>query len=263
MRFIAVFIDWENIEKTIKEEFGSILNYEQFISIIKNESKKIGEIVGIFAYGDFDKGEAGIQTKLINLGVQPKHVVTKTPFEYLKGSTDIELSLDILDNMYSYPHITDFLFISGDGDLKHVARRLKINGKYIHLMGFESRTSKNMIEFSNTFIDLNDYPLIMRKITKTEKERIAMTLYKDEHVKVVLQHLNYLETVKEFVGLNYLRKKLIEKNPETLISDALTKCIDFELIDTYQVENPNDIKNPTTACRLNRANSMVKELIEL
>ena len=32
--FVYAFIDWENIEKTAKQDYGSILNYEEFNTII-------------------------------------------------------------------------------------------------------------------------------------------------------------------------------------------------------------------------------------
>jgi uncharacterized LabA/DUF88 family protein len=68
------------------------------------------------------------------LGIEPRHVVTKTAHEYLKSSTYIELSLDILETMCDYLHITDFLIISGDGDLRYVIRRLQLHGKNIRAM---------------------------------------------------------------------------------------------------------------------------------
>jgi len=33
--FIFVFIDWENIEKTAKQEYGSILNFNEFVKVIR------------------------------------------------------------------------------------------------------------------------------------------------------------------------------------------------------------------------------------
>jgi len=263
MKFVAVFIDWENIEKTVKQSYGSILIYDEFVHVIRKIGMKHGELIGIFAYGDFDKGEAGLQTKLMQLGIQPRHVVTKTPHEYLKGSTDIELSLDILEMMYNYPHITDFLFISGDGDLMHVIRRLKMNGKTIHLMGFKDRTNKILLDMVNSFDSLDNFPDIMRKVTKAEKERKMLTFLTDNMIKEVVNHLDLWERTlnKDFIGLNYFRNKLIDRFPETEISDALTNCIDYELILTYLVENPNDPKNPTTACRLNRKNHVVQQLL--
>jgi len=252
--FVAVFIDWENIEKTVQNEYGSILDFETFILVVRDKAMAFGDISGIFAYGDFDRGNAGLQTKLIQLGVQPKHVVTKTAHEYLKGSTDIELSLDILETMYMYNHITNFILVSGDGDLLHAARRLKLNGKSIHFMGFKKRTNKNLLDFSTTFINLEEFPEVMRKITQNERDKLRTAALNNDMVRTVLEKLDYEERYsdKPFIGLNLFRRKLIDKYPEVTASEALTKCLEADLIKTYQVDNPKDANNPTTACMLNR-----------
>jgi uncharacterized LabA/DUF88 family protein len=264
--FVSVFIDWENIEKTVKQEHGSILDFEKFVQVIRNSATVNGaRLVGIQAYGDFDKGTAGLMSKLVNLGVDPKHVVTKTANEYLKGSTDIELSLDILETRYSYPHITDFMFVSGDGDLRHVIKRLQKQGKNLKLMGFEKNTSQFIIDSMNEFILLDDYPEIMRKVTQTEKERKLSTLRENKYVQIIIEQMEKMERngEKDFIGLNYFRTRLLDHFPDnsTQVSDALTDSLDYGIITTYQVPNPHDPKHPTRACKLNRNNSVVKYVL--
>ncbi|MFZ5641003.1 MAG: NYN domain-containing protein [Bacillota bacterium] len=263
--FTAVFIDWENIEKTAKQNFGSIFAYDKFVEVIKKVAGNNGHLIcGIFAYGDFDKGEAGLQTRLIQLGIEPKHVVTKTAHEYLKGSTDIELSLDILTVMYEYPHIDDYLFISGDGDLRHVIRRLQMRGKTLRLMGFRDHTNRYLTELVNDIIFLDDYPEIMRKVTKTEKEKKMLSFLADEFVKRVVLQLHWAEKnlEKQFIGLNYFRNRLLVRYPKTEISEALTNALDYNLITTYHVDNPDDPLHPTKACRLNRENIVVQQILD-
>lgn len=263
--YTAAFIDFENIEKSVKQNFGSVLDYDNFVDVIREVAHGKGSrVVHIAAYGDFDKGEAGLQTRLMHLGVQPKHVVTKTAHEYLKGSTDIELSLDILETMYTYPHITDFMFISGDGDLRHVTRRLQLNGKNVQLIGFKEHTSNLLIQMVNEYISLDQFPRAMRKVTKTEKEKKMLSLAADEYVHKVIFHLDLCERTltKKFIGLNYFRRRLIERFPVTNISDALTDSLENDLIHTYQVENPEDPYHPTTACILNRENPVVRQILD-
>lgn len=266
--FVCVFIDWENIEKTAKQEFGSIFNYEEFVQVIREVATSNGaRLVGIQAYGDFDKGTAGLMSTLINLGIEPRHVVTKTAQEYLKGSTDIEMSLDILETMYNYPYITDFLFVSGDSDLRHVIKRLQKQGKNLRLMGFKNYTSKFIIDMMNEFVLLDKYPNILRKVTQTEKEQQALSLLSNEYIHIIIEHVDRLENMsdKDFIGLNYLRKRLIDhfNDSVTQISDALTHCIDYEILEIYQVPNPNDPKFPTRACKLNRDNQAVRYVLNL
>lgn len=264
--FVCVFIDWENIEKTVKQEFGSVLNFGKFVHVIREKTTANGSrLVGILAYGDFDKGTAGYVSTLVNLGIEPRHVVTKTANEYLKGSTDIELSLDILETMYNYPHITDFMFVSGDGDLRHVIKRLRKQGKNLRLMGFKDHTSQFIIDSVNEFVALDHFPEIMRKVTQTEKEQKALSLLTNKFIEIVIRQVYDLEESndREFIGLNYLRKRLIDHYQEdtTHISDALTDCIDYDILNIYKVTNPNDPKHPTRACKLNRDHKVVNLIL--
>lgn len=264
--FVSVFIDWENIEKTAKQEFGSILDYDVFVKAIKDTATSNGgRLVGIQAFGDFDKGTAGLMTRLVNLGIEPRHVVTKTAQEYLKGSTDIELSLDILETMYNYNHITDFIFVSGDSDLRYVIKRLKKQGKNLRLIGFKNFSSTYLKELVDEFIPLDDFPNIMRKVTKSDKDRNSISLLANENVRIIIEQMNRYEkdTTIDFIGVNYFRKKMTDyyHNNSTDISDALTLCLDNEIVISYQVDNPHDKKHPTTAIKLNRENQAVQYIL--
>lgn len=264
--YVCVFIDWENIEKSAKQNFGSILCYEEFNKVIRDIASKNGaRLVGIHAYGDFDKGIAGVMSKLTNLGIEPKHVVTKTAQDYLKGSTDIELSLDILDTMHNYPHINEYLFISGDSDLRHVMKRLKKQGKYLRLAGFKENTSQFIINMANEFISLSDYKNILKKVTKSEKEQLALSLISNKFIKIIVEQLKILENRNlEFIGLNYFRRRLTDYYADDAIqiSESLTDCIDYELLTTYQVPNSKDPLHPTTACSLNRDNKVIEYFLK-
>jgi len=264
--FTFIFIDWENIEKSAKQNFNSILNYDAFNKVLREVAVQKGSsVAGIKAFGDFDKGISGLQTKLVTLGIEPVHVVTKTSHEYLKGSADIVQSLDIIKVMYNYPHITDYLLVSGDGDLRHVIKELKLNGKSIRIMGFVDNTSQFIIDMSENFIPLDNYPMILRKIGKTEKEQMLQRLIASKTISIVVERLNREENSdKGFIGLNYFRKRLIDSyaSQATDFSDAITDCIEAGVFDIYEVENPNDPKHPTRACKLNRDNQVVKYFLQ-
>jgi len=263
--FTYVFIDWENAEKTAKQNFGSVINYEEFNIVVRDIAQHNGSsLVGIKAFGDFDKGNAGLMSRLVNLGIEPHHVVTKTAREYLKGSVDIAMSIEILKTMYTYPHISRFVFVSGDGDLRYVMRELKINGKLVDLLGFEKHTNKFIINMSNSFFSLDIYPKILRKVSKSEKEKMIQSIMYDDGVRIVITKLHRLEQgSKSFIGLNYLRSKLSSSYEERVVelSDSITKCIDCDVLETYKVNNPKDPSHPTKACKLNKDNIVVQRVL--
>lgn len=264
--YLYVFIDWENIEKTAKKDYGSVINYDVFNSVIKEIAiKKNLNLVDIKAYGDFDKGIPGLLTRLEMLGIKPVHVVTKTAHEYLKGSTDIVLSLDILETMYAHPHITDYLFISGDSDLRYVISKLKIKGKTIHILGFSGHTSQFIIDMSSDFIPLEDFPDVLRKVSASEHEQLVIKLMANEAAHILIESLARDEENMPWVGLNNFRTKLVDKYParSTEFSDALTDCIEVGAIIIGEVDNPKNPKHPTRTCRVNRDNQAVKFFLKL
>lgn len=263
--FTYVCIDFENIEKTAKEDYGANIDYEEFIKVIREiaETKKL-KIVGISAFADFDKGEAGKMTKLVRQGVDPRHVVTKTPHEYLKGSTDIELSLDLMETMFTFPHITDYLLVGGDGDGRYIVKRLRKHGKNVQLAAFKNNTNSILVEMVDEFYDLLQYPQLMKKVTQGDRERLMWSLLSNDSVHRVIAQLSHMESNnnREFIGLNFFRNKLRDKYPEAEISEALTDCLDLGLIERYQVPNPVDQNNPTSACKLNRTNPVVLQILK-
>lgn len=264
--YTCVFVDWENIEKTSKQNFGSVIDYKEFVKVMRDTATRNGnKLVGIYAYGDFDKGETGIMSKLVNLGVEPKHIVTKSAHEYLRGSVDIEMALEALDIMWSYPHITDFLFISGDGDLRHILKRLEKHGKSTELMGFTEHTNRMICDMVDVFHPLDNHIHILRKLTQSELEKRLEQAGMNKNIQIIIEQLHRLESnpTKEFVGLNYFRKRLLDhyRDNMTAISEALTDAIDLKIILTHTIENPNDRFHPTRACKLNRDLDIVQRCL--
>jgi uncharacterized LabA/DUF88 family protein len=258
------FVDLENLERTAMQEYGSTLNYEALArAIVESEEKAGRRIAAIYAYGDFDRGQTGLQTALALLDIQARHIVTKTAHEYISGSVDVELSLDILQTLYEQPQITDFLLLSGDGDFYYAARRLRMKGKRVQLMGFGARTSARLRAFADRFTDIEQAEGLLRKVTETEQERRARELLSNRSFIETVLHLDYCERElnKDFIGLNYFRKRLIDRMPAADASDALTYAIELGLIETYQVPNPDDPAHPTSACRLARGHKTVQQIL--
>lgn len=262
--FVGCFIDWENIEKTASKNLGAVLNYTEFVASIRMVAEREGgKLASISAYGDFDKGIAGIMTKLTLLGVEPKHIVTKNSHEYMKGSVDIEISLDILETMYAYPHISDYLIVSGDSDLRYVIRRLTKQGKKVTMMGFENNTSQFLINNVHHFERIEDYPASYRKVSKTDLEARLDVLKINKLTGPVLNILDRLESDKPFVAFNFFRTRCMDRFPNdaTTVSEVITEAKELGLLLVSQIANPNAPSNPTTIVKLDRTNDFVSKVL--
>lgn len=259
-RHIAVFIDWENIETIIKRNYKTDLLYKDFAEVLRkiNQEKNI---VAMYAYGNFDRGDFSLQTKLSRIGIEPKHVVTKSSYGVMQGAVDIELSLDMQQCLYENPHITDCMVVSGDGDIIHVLKRLRLKGKFLHVASFLDKTSNRLISMVDTFTDLTTYKQEFLKDTMSELDKKRAAALNNEWVQNVIKELTKYtkRTSMSFVGLNYFRNKLLDKYHynNDLISEALSEAIELGIIETYTVPNPLRQSIPTTACKLHVENSLV------
>lgn len=96
--------------------------------------------------------------------------------------------------MYNYPHVTDYLFISGDQDLRYVIKRLRKQGKNIRLMSFKDNTSSFLLDMVDKYTFLDAYPEIMRKVTQAEKEQMALPLISNEYVNIIVNEVDKQES---------------------------------------------------------------------
>jgi uncharacterized LabA/DUF88 family protein len=257
------FIDFENIVKEAEQTYNSMVDFEKFKEAIELEyhNHKLKNC-GIYAYSDFDTAIEGVQTKLYRLGIQARHVVTKaSDREKRVNATDIELSLDIQSHIYENPLINHYIFLSGDGDLLHVMQRLRLKGKTIHLIAFE-KVSQHIQSFADYTTIYDENAPFLNKITNRQKEKWAKELIANKDVGILLYHLNKLEKEKEFVGFSYFHRVITSKFDKTTMDEALTNAKKANLIISKSVQNPNDLKNPTSAIQINKDNPVALEILK-
>jgi uncharacterized LabA/DUF88 family protein len=255
------FIDFENIVKEAEQTYDSILDFDKFVEEINSIHDQYHlKNCGMFAYGDFDEGEYGVQTRLYRLGIQAKHVVTKEPERYRANASDIELSLDVLSFVYENPLINHYLFISGDGDLIHVIQRLRLKGKTVHLMASE-RVNLRLKSIADSVTIYDKKAPFLHPITKEDQEKWAKALIDDRDVGLILYHLNKLQQQKEFVAFSYFHRVISNKFDRRKMDEALTKARKCGLITSSYRENPNDPKNPTSVIEVNKESKTALEIL--
>lgn len=255
------FIDFENIVKEAEQTYGSTIDFEEFANAIQKEHEKHKiKNCGVFAYSDFDTSEEGVQTKLFRLGIQAKHVVTKTNKEKRANASDIELSLDIQSFIYENPLINHYIIISADGDMLHVMQRLRLKGKTIHLIAFE-RVNKHLREIADYITLYDKNAPFLNKITNSQKERLARRLLNNKDIELLLYRLDQLESEKDFVAFSFFHKVITDKFNKERMDEALTQAKKAELIVSKKKENPHDPMNPTSTIEINQSNPIAKEIL--
>ena len=62
-----------------------------------------------------------------------------------------------------------------------------------------------------------------------------------------------------FLGVKFVMKRIFIDDP--VAQEGIQFCIDDGVLELYEVTNPNNVGFPTTAIRLNRKHSLVKQIL--
>ncbi len=250
---VALFIDYENVYWSLKNNYTLVFQPGCLIDLIKQEAQKEGQVVLALAYADFDQPEfKGLQTDLQRRSVEPRHVFSKTfPEGVRKNAADIELSLDALELMYTRDDIDTYVLVCGDRDLIQLIRKLHTRNKRVSVIGVSRTTSSDLVMFCDTFTDIESLLGInpSRILSLREAEMIAL-----------IQRLAVLQSGNlPFVGLKMLINRLLTGfgDPQALINQAISE----EILVTYSVPNPYKPEFPTTAVKLNPEHELVQKVL--
>ncbi len=249
---IALFIDYENVHWSMKNNYSVVPQPGRLIDLIKQETQKEGQVVLMMAYADFDQHEfKGLQTELQRRSVEPRHVFSKaSPEGIRKNAADIELSLDALELMYTRDDIDTYVLVCGDRDMIQLIRKLHTRNKRVHVIGVSRTTSNDLMMFADDFTQIEGMLGIspVRAVAVEHTPRLELGM--------LIQRLDTLEKGNlPFVGLKMLINKLLTGmgDPQALINQSIGE----EIIVTYSVPNPYKPEFPTTACKLNREHPLV------
>lgn len=255
---VALFVDYENVYWSLKNNYTLIIQPGRLIDLIKQEAQREGQVVLASAYADFDQPEfKGLQTDLQRRSVEPRHVFSKSfPEGIRKNAADIELSLDALELMYTRDDIDTYVLVCGDRDLIQLIRKLHTRNKRVSVIGVGRTTSNDLIMFADAFTDIETLlgispnRRLLRPSDQSEGEMIAL-----------IQRLDALQSGNlPFVGLKMLINRLLAGigDPQSLINHAISE----EIIAIYPVPNPHKPEFPTTAVKLNPEHELVHRVLE-
>lgn len=143
---VAVFIDYDNIERSVMETFGKTVDVDWHR--IFNYASQVGRVVVRRAYADWAEASSR-QRQLLSLGVELIHVNSKRG----KNAADIRIVLDTMELLYnksdSFTHV---LLASGDGDFTELVHRLRAQGKTVIGLGISGTTAEYLVNACDKFV---------------------------------------------------------------------------------------------------------------
>ena len=178
-RKLALFIDFENIARGVKEA-----QYKQFeIKLVLERLLEKGKIIVRRAYADwnrFTEYKRPFHEWAIELIDVPQSRYSG------KNSADIRMVVDALDLAYGKTHIDSFALVSGDSDFSPLVSKLRENDRYVIGLGVKSSSSDLLVANCDEFIFYEDLvrtvpsPSTTREFKDaSERQREAFTLVLD------------------------------------------------------------------------------------
>jgi uncharacterized protein (TIGR00288 family) len=174
---IAIFIDAENVTNWLKKGGAELL---------LEELSAIGQTVVRRAYGIWTN-LLPFQTGLNRLGFELIH-----SFHPVKGknSTDIQMTVDIMEYVWRVENINWFVLATGDSDFSPLFRRLREMGKEVIGVGPRSALSESVKSSCTRFIYTNSVIPVKEETEKNEKIQAAF----DDAAELVEKVLNSVES---------------------------------------------------------------------
>jgi uncharacterized LabA/DUF88 family protein len=144
----AFFIDFENVYYFLKNSPGTtredvsdlvvklIQRVRQYVTDTYQETA-----IGLDAYADFERIEENAQSALYLRGIETHNVLGTEH----KNAADMKLCIDVMDTLYTRPHIESFILVAGDRDYIPVIRQLKKHGRTVRVVGFRESVSGDLL----------------------------------------------------------------------------------------------------------------------
>ncbi len=170
---IAVYWDFDNIHISVKnlDKKMAKKRFRQEPNVI--DVKAIMEFIA--SYGDISIHQAyadwtnfsNYKEDFLNYSVDLIQLYPRG--SHSKNGADIRMSLDILEHLNTFPHLSHFCILGGDSDYIGVAQKIRQHGKYIIGIGLETTTNDYFVKGCNEF---KFYKTIIAKSASRNSEKV-------------------------------------------------------------------------------------------
>lgn len=148
---VAIYVDYDNLFKRMKEFGAHPIDDVNFFMSLKQKFNEINyNILKFTAFADFTDKDLTIkeQTKIHSYGIEVFHCNTNN-----KNTTDSELIIKVMKDLYSNSNIDIFVIVTNDRDFVPLIRAIKERDK----LTFTLTTKTKVNPVVNIFSDYHQY----------------------------------------------------------------------------------------------------------
>lgn len=200
---IAVFLDYENLAISARQDLGVKFDYTAIADAIASR----GRVVVRKAYADwtlFEEDRKALTRHHIELIEIPQRMGFGR-----KNAADIKLAVDAVELALSRDYIDTFVLGTGDSDFSPVVHKLRELDKIVIGVGVEKTTSNLLPPACDEFLF---YERLGGLETRTEEDRHPRTL--DSLEKLVLRTLAEMERTGDGSPLaSHVKRTIVRKDP--------------------------------------------------
>lgn len=167
-QFVAIYLDFENLAISAEQTYPSKekpLTLSPLVDFAANNRN----ICIKKAYSDWSRPLlAQYQNELNEYGFEMIHL----PGTSLQGKNgaDLRMTIDILEDMQTFPIITTFLLGSGDTDFIPLVRRILARGKKVIIVGFDNSVGNLVKNNCTEFKSMNELIGEVEESDESDKE---------------------------------------------------------------------------------------------
>lgn len=151
---VAVFIDYENVYRTLLENHTNVLHeafFEKLRKWCENKQRRIVKIAVYCNFDNFDLHESYHQTVLQNYGVETVHTSNQG-----KNYADLQITIDVLTSIYSNNNIDEFFIMSNDKDMIPLLNTIRANKRNVSIITTGTNFNHSVIEFADSQIKFEE-----------------------------------------------------------------------------------------------------------
>jgi hypothetical protein len=204
---VAVFIDFENLERSCREKLGS--DAELDWNLVLETAVDMGRVVIRRAYADWAIYGAG-QRELLELGINPIHVPAKRG----KNAADIKIVIDSMEMLTGrHGNVSHVLLVSGDGDFTELVHRLRAHGKEVVGLGVSGTSAEYLINACDRFVFYDALVSASSEAAKDESTAETRTISFDvSEARQLLRRVLHLHG-GEWTSAGEIKNAMLRLNP--------------------------------------------------